>query len=75
MNRAVELIEELVSIPDHELEKVPTRTFSMIRGMCDRLSEHDTLGQHAVCRERLVELGRENEKLEAALRKAQKGQV
>lgn len=72
MSHATELIQELVAIPDHELEKVPTRVFSMVRGMCNRLANHDTLGEHAFCRELLADQGRKIEQLEAELKKAKK---
>lgn len=71
-NRAEELIRELVSIPDDELKKVPVRVFSMVRGMCNRLSDDDTLGEHAFCREFMAEQHRKIEQLEADLKKARK---
>lgn len=71
-NRATELIQELVTIPDHELKKVPVVVFSMLRGMCNRLSDDDTLGVHAACRELLADQGRKIEKLESDLKKATK---
>lgn len=70
MSRATELIEELVRIPDNELEKVPTLVFSMLRGMCNRLTDHDTLGEHAFCRDFMAEQGHKIEKLETELKKA-----
>jgi hypothetical protein len=72
MSRAEELIRNLVSIPDPELKKVPPPVFSMLRGMVNRFSDHDTLGEHEVCRDRLVEQGRQIEKLETELKKAKK---
>lgn len=72
MTRATELIEELVVIPDHQLKEIPVVVFSKLRGMCNRLSDDDTLGEHAFCRDFMAEQGRRIEKLESDLKKAGK---
>lgn len=71
-SRAEELIRELVTISDIDIVRVSVSAFSMLRGLVNRLSDHDTLGTHAGCLETISMLGRRIEDLEKENRKLSK---
>jgi len=63
-NRAIELIDELCSISDLDLAKVPPMTYGKLAGMVHRLEGDDVWDFHGSCLETISVIKRQYDDLE-----------